>query len=78
VKLLFYGRLAETIDRQIEVHAPQGCSIAELRRRLAKDYPSDAETLGRSRAFVANRFVPEDHVVSNACEVELLPPVSGG
>jgi molybdopterin converting factor small subunit len=78
VKVLFYGRLAEAIDRQIEVHTPQGCSVAELRRRLAKDYPSAAEMLDRSRASVANALVPEELVITNGCEVEWLPPVSGG
>ncbi len=79
MRVLLYGRIAEAIDRRVElVDAPDGCSVAELRRRLAGDYPAAAATLARSRAIIGSTVVGDDHVLSAGDDVEFLPPVSGG
>jgi molybdopterin converting factor small subunit len=78
VRILLYGRLAETIDRHIELDAPRGWSIAELRRRIAADHPAAADSLERSRACIGNAVVGDDHILSAGDDVEFLPPVSGG
>jgi molybdopterin converting factor small subunit len=80
VKVLLYGRLAEAIGPEIEVDAPDGCSISELRERLAADHPEMAQTLAsrRSRACVDGSLVQDAYLVSSGDQVEFLPPVSGG
>jgi molybdopterin converting factor small subunit len=80
LEVLLYGRLAEAIGPAIEVDAADGCSIAELRHRLAADYPQAAASLAsrRTRACVQSVLVQDDHVVSAGERVEFLPPVSGG
>lgn len=80
VKILLHGPVAEAIGPEIEVDAAYGCSIAELRERLAADYPETRETLAnrRTRACVGGALVPDDYVVSVDDRVEFLPPVSGG
>ena len=78
MKILFYGRLADAIDRQIELDAPDGCSVADIRRRLAASYPDAAATLDRSRACVGSALVADSHAIAADEAVEFLPPVSGG
>ena len=78
MKVLFYGRLADTIGRDIEIEASGACSVAELRRRVAARHPDAADALGRSRAVVASAMVGDEHVIAPADQVEFLPPVSGG
>jgi molybdopterin converting factor small subunit len=80
MKVLFYGRLAETIGPELEIEAPPGCSIAELRDRLIAEHP-EAEHPLRSRralALVGDALVNETYVLGAADRVEFLPPVSGG
>jgi molybdopterin converting factor small subunit len=78
LRILLHGRLSNCVGREVEVDAPDPCSVGELRRRLAILYPGSAETLGRSRACVASTLVGDDHAVRRTEQVEFLPPVSGG
>ena len=80
MKVLFYGRLAEAIGPELELDAPAGSSVAELRERLAANHPAAREALRstRARACVGDKLVGDDFVVSPSEAVEFLPPVSGG
>ena len=80
MKVLFYGRLAEMIASELEVNSPAGCSVSQLRERLAAEYPLAEQTLQskRARTCVGDRLVNDDHVLSALDTVEFLPPVSGG
>lgn len=80
MKVLFYGRLAETIAKEVEVDALPGGTVAQLRERVIADYPQAQDVLRspRSRACVRDTLVEDDHVLEAADAVEFLPPVSGG
>lgn len=80
MKVLFHGRLAEAIGAELELEAQAGCSVAEIRDRLLTRHPDIAETLRsrHARAFIGDRLVHDDHVLSAGETVEFLPPVSGG
>lgn len=80
MKVLFYGRLAETIGREVEMGATPGCCVGDVRESLIADHP-EAEGVLRSRralAFVGDRLVRDDHQLAVSDTVEFLPPVSGG
>lgn len=80
VTILLHGRLADVLGRSIEVHAPERCSIAELRRRIAAERPASAEAIlsPRVRPCVGDALVPESFRPTPGDTVEFLPPVSGG
>ena len=78
MRILLYGRLADTIDREVELEANDGCTIADVRSRLAADHPSGAAELECSRAAVGDRLVGDEHVIAATDCIEFLPPVSGG
>ena len=78
--VIFHGRLADVFGRSLQVGAPPGCSIAELRSRIATGHPHAAEAIqsGRVRACVGDSIVHDEHRICPGEEVEFLPPVSGG
>jgi len=79
MKIQFYGRLADAFGRDLEVDVAGECSIAELRERLAREFPHGAAALGRRvRACVGDTIVPDSHLVRPGERVEFFPPVSGG
>ncbi len=62
----------------VDVDVADGCTVADLRRRLAIDYPALVPLLERSAFAVANEFAEEARKLLANDEVALLPPVSGG
>src|SRR5207249_2847109 len=80
VKVVFYGRLADLIGPEVEIDAPSGCSVAELRDRLVARHPGAEQVLlnARSRACIGDAVVHDHHVLAASDRVEFLPPVSGG
>ncbi len=71
MRILFFGRLADGFGREVEVDAPAGSSIAEVRALLALDDPA-------VRACVGDRLVSDAFIVAPGEAVEFWPPVSGG
>lgn len=81
MKIFFFGRLGETIGREVEVEvADAGCSVADLRRRLAEEHPHAAAELtsGKVRACVDQEIALETRLVRPTEEVAFFPPLSGG
>jgi molybdopterin converting factor small subunit len=80
MRILFHGRLAEAIGRELDVDAIPGCSVAQLRERLIADHPEAEQPLRSRRAltFVGDAMVRDDYVPQASDTVEFLPPVSGG
>jgi molybdopterin converting factor small subunit len=78
LRIRFYGRLADAIAPEIDVAGVAGCSVGEVRERIASDFASAAEPMARSRAFIADSFVTDDTLVADGERLEFLPPVSGG
>ena len=81
MKILFFGRLADSSGREVELDLPaEGCTVAELRRRLAGALPQAAGELTRPsiRACIDLEVAPETARVMPGQEVAFLPPLSGG
>ena len=80
MKILFYGRLAEIMGREVDLPASPSCSIAQLRERIAAENPDAAEPLlnKRVRACIGDSIVTENRLVGHGEQVEFFPPVSGG
>lgn len=80
MRISFYGRLAETIGRDVELDAAQPCAVSEVRAMLAERFPhaSTDLTSPRVRACVGDRIVPDNFVVAPGESVDILAPLSGG
>lgn len=77
MRIRLYGRLGEAIAPEIEL-AAAGCTVGEVRRRLAADHATAARSLEVSRALIGDRAVVDDQTVGEGDELDFLPPVSGG
>jgi molybdopterin converting factor subunit 1 len=63
---------------EVRVDLPDGATVADLRRRLAADYPTLAGLLERCAVAVNDEFADDDLTLPFPAEVAVLPPVSGG
>lgn len=80
MKVLFHGRLAEAIGRELDVTTSSGSSVAEVRDRILAEHPQARDMLqsGRGLTCVGDRLVREDYCLAAGDTLEFLPPVSGG
>jgi molybdopterin synthase sulfur carrier subunit len=77
MKILFFGRLGETIGPEIEHELPPGgCTVAELRAALARTH--GALAAASVRACIDHEIAPETALVLPTHEVAFIPPLSGG
>jgi molybdopterin synthase sulfur carrier subunit len=80
VKILFYGRIADAIGRELQVESSAGCLVADLRKKLTCEHPAAAQALSaaRARTCVGDTLVEDTYLIGPEETVEFLPPVSGG
>ena len=81
MKVFFFGRLADSFGTEMELDVPDdGCTIAELRRRLASAVPEAADELASTgvRACIDRTMVGENAQVLPHHEIAFVPPLSGG
>ena len=79
MKILFFGKLGETIGREIELARPAGVeTVGALRRHLAERHPA-ADLIGpRVRVCVGDAIAGDDAEIGEDSEIAFLPPLSGG
>ncbi len=62
----------------LTLELPEGATVADLRCRLAEQFPALAGLLERSALGVEGEFAADSLVLPARAEIALLPPVSGG
>ena len=78
-RVLFFGRVADLIGRSLQVDLPDaGCTIAELRTRLAASPGADILLRPGVRASIDREIVGDDAVVRPGAEVAFFSVFSGG
>jgi len=65
---------AETLT----IELPTGSTVADLRSKLAREYPQLAAILPTCMIAVDSNYATDDLVITSNGEVACLPPVSGG
>lgn len=78
MRILLYGRLADAIDRQVELDARAGSTVDQIRAQLKRAYPAAAAALAQSRAVIGDEAVENSRVPGPNDTLEFLPPVCGG
>jgi len=63
---------------QISVELPDGATVADLRARLAADYPALGEALTSCIVAIDQAFAFDDTPLRAGAEAAFFPPVSGG
>lgn len=78
-KVKLFARARDLVDREeVLVTLPEGATVGDLRQALKQDYPQLASLAERSAMAVDNDFASDEARLSEAAEIALLPPVSGG
>ncbi len=78
VRVLAFGIVKDIFQGSEQfVHLPKGATVADLRAQLRKDFPA-LETLRSWLVAVNSSYAEDDLVLSDADEVAIIPPVSGG
>jgi molybdopterin converting factor subunit 1 len=62
----------------VDVTLPAGATVADLRARLAVEYPALRALLPRAAVAVNEDFAGDATAIPPGAEVALIPPVSGG
>jgi molybdopterin converting factor subunit 1 len=62
----------------VSVDLPPAATVAALRAALSDRVPPLAPLLARSAVAVNHDFAADDHVLTPADELAVIPPVSGG
>jgi molybdopterin converting factor subunit 1 len=79
VHIRLFARARDLVGTDyLRIEMLDGATIADLRRRLAADYPALAGLLERSVLAVENEFAADSLTLTADAEIALLPPVSGG
>lgn len=78
MRVIFYGKLADAIAREVDFDLPSPVTVAELRAWLDHAFPGKGLGDRRVRACVAGTIVSDDAILPPDQPVEVLAPVSGG
>jgi molybdopterin converting factor subunit 1 len=79
VSVHLFANLHELVgERNFALELHDGATIADLRERLALQYPAVIPHLDTLVCAVDDEYVPRDHALHNGDDVALIPPVSGG
>ncbi len=79
LSVLFFGRVGEVMGRTRTIDLPEaGCTVGELRRRLAAAADSDILLQPGVRAAIDKQVVGDDAIVRPGAEVAFFSLFSGG
>ena len=62
----------------VDVELPQGATIAQLRRRLAREVPQVSDLLRRATFAIDTQYAADGDTIHAGADVACIPPVSGG
>lgn len=62
----------------ISLEVPEGCTIGQLRARLAAEVPTLALVLPHVLFAVGTEYAKDDAAVAAGSDIACIPPVSGG
>ena len=78
-RVLLFASAKESVGQDsVDLELAADATVADLRNQLIADYPVLNDLVARSHIAVDQQFALDDTPVTNAKEVALIPPVSGG
>ena len=79
IRVLFFGRVADVLGRELSVALPDGgCTVGELRRRLGAENGGEILLKPGVRASVDKEVAGDDAPVHEGSEVAFFSLFSGG
>jgi len=62
----------------VEVEAPTGATVRQLRGAMVEQFPMLADVMGHVRLAVNSEYAADGMTIPVGAEVAVIPPVSGG
>ena len=62
----------------LDIELPAHATLADLKQTLARAHPDMEALMTHLKFAVDQEYAEDDHVLTSACEVAVIPPVSGG
>ncbi|HXH23537.1 MAG TPA: molybdenum cofactor biosynthesis protein MoaE [Dehalococcoidia bacterium] len=79
VSLRLFAGLHDLVGKKdIVMELPEGARVADLKARLADEYPIVRPMLRTLVFAIDDEYIPTDEELHDGAEVSLIPPVSGG
>ncbi|MHA6529475.1 molybdenum cofactor biosynthesis protein [Paenibacillus sp. BAC0078] len=80
VTIRLFAGLADAFgSSSLAFHSPENpLTAGRLKELLCESYPDAAPQINVSLVAIDHEYAPDDSVISEAAEVALIPPVSGG
>lgn len=79
IQALIFASLADRLGTErVTLELEKGATAGDLLDALASQFPDAADFRDSIAVAVNMAYVQRDHVLSEADEVALIPPVSGG
>ena len=79
VRLRLFAVMRTTLGRShVELELPDGATVAQLRSKLAEDYPALAPLLPTCLFAINGNYARDEQTIPSDSEVACIPPVSGG
>lgn len=77
--VLLFAQLRESLDvDRFEIELPEGAIVRDALDRLAAMHEPIAAQRGKLAVAIDDRYAPMNEMLSDGCEIALIPPVSGG
>jgi len=78
IHLLAFASAGDVLGSERTLELDEGSTVADLRARLARDFPALAPLWPRLAVAVDGEVAGGQTPLRDGCEAALLPPVSGG
>ena len=79
IKVLFFATLRDLAGaKSLELDVPAEMTVQGLKDRLARDYPNLKQAMESVLVSINREYAFDEAILSEAAEVAMFPPVSGG
>jgi molybdopterin converting factor small subunit len=78
IKILFFGALKQYYGESMMLTLQAGILTQDVLKMLIERKPDAFEVLESSQVAVNSTIVASDYCITQACELAVLPPFSGG
>jgi sulfur-carrier protein len=78
LKIITYASVKELLGESFEMEVNDGCTIEELKKKIAGRNPEAAELINICRFAIKESIVNDNTLIKEDEHVHIIPPASGG
>ena len=78
LNILFFGALKAHFGSSMNLSVNKGINLFEVLKLLLEKRPDASNILASCQLAVNSNLVETEYIISESCELAILPPFSGG